>query len=247
MSIRLLRAGLSGLAVALVPISQGAAHEIVGNRFFPATIGIDDPGVNDELSLPTVANFKTGDDPSFRQRDFSGEFSKRITEAFAISFGSTFSSFACPGGPTAMGANGFQNLETTFKYRVFKNPEHEFVMSVGLSVEWGGTGARRVGADPFQHLHADDLFRQRVRRSSGHAVLDQTGRVTGQIGYAIPGKAFHDDFRHRSRQRRSDGRYRISSAGAELGRNDSIQHALSEIGGGRSRPAGFRQSPDPAG
>jgi hypothetical protein len=94
MSIRLWRAALPGLAVALVPIGQGAAHEIVGNRFFPATIGIDDPGVNDELSLPTVANFKTGDDPSFRQRDFSGEFSKRITEAFAISFGSTFSSFA---------------------------------------------------------------------------------------------------------------------------------------------------------
>ena len=97
MSIRLWRAGLPGLAIALVPLGQGAAHEIVGNRFFPATIGIDDPGVNDELSLPTVANFKTGDDPSFRQRDFSGEFSKRITEAFAISFGSTFSSFACPG------------------------------------------------------------------------------------------------------------------------------------------------------
>ena len=111
------RAALSGLAIALGPLNQATAHEIVGNRFFPATIGIDDPGVNDELSLPTVANFKTGDDPSFRQRDFSGEFSKRITEAFAISFGSTFSSFASPGGPTAMGASGFQNLETTFKYR----------------------------------------------------------------------------------------------------------------------------------
>src|SRR6478736_2647000 len=113
MSIRPWCASLSGFAIALVPLTQGIAHEIVGNRFFPATLGIDDPGVNDELSLPTVANFKTGDDPSFRQRDFSGEFSKRITEAFAISFGSTFSSFAAPGGPTGMGASGFQNLETT--------------------------------------------------------------------------------------------------------------------------------------
>src|SRR6476469_9093565 len=103
MSIRHLRAGLSGLAIALMPSSQSVAHEIVGNRFFPATLGIDDPGVNDELALPTVSSFKTGDDPPFRQRDFSGEFSKRITEAFAISFGSAFSSFASPGGPTAMG------------------------------------------------------------------------------------------------------------------------------------------------
>src|SRR6476469_8772976 len=96
-------ASLSGFAIALVPLTQGIAHEIVGNRFFPATLGIDDPGVNDELSLPTVANFKTGDDPSFRQRDSSAEVSERITEAFAISFGSAFSSFASPGGPTAMG------------------------------------------------------------------------------------------------------------------------------------------------
>src|SRR5712664_3628767 len=109
MFIRLLiRAGFPGLAIALVPSGGSVAHEIVGNRFFPATIGIDDPGVNDELSFPTVSSFKTGDDPSFRQRDISGEFSKRITEAFAVSFGSTFSSLKPPGGPTRMGASGFQ-------------------------------------------------------------------------------------------------------------------------------------------
>src|SRR5438309_11226768 len=113
MSIRLLRAGLPGLAIMLVPLSGGVAHEIVGNRFFPATLGIDDPGVNDELSLPTVSSFKTGDDPSFRQRDISAEFSKRITEAFAISFVSTFSSFRPPGGLTGIGASGLQNRETT--------------------------------------------------------------------------------------------------------------------------------------
>src|SRR5438034_1110526 len=113
MPIRHLRAALPGLAIALVSFSQATAHEIVGNRFFPATLGIDDPGVNDELSLPTVANFKTGDDPSFRQRDFSGEFSKRITEAFAISFGSTFSSFAAPGGPTEIANASVMRLENS--------------------------------------------------------------------------------------------------------------------------------------
>src|SRR5437588_8395653 len=103
MSIRLWRAGLSGLAIALNPLSRSAAHEIVGNRFFPATLGIDDPGVNDELSVPTVSSFKTGDDPSFRQLDFSAEFSKRITEAFAISLATTYSHLGAPGGPTGLG------------------------------------------------------------------------------------------------------------------------------------------------
>src|ERR1700760_2330614 len=134
MSIGLLRAGLPGLAIALAPFGASVAHEIVGNRFFPATLTIDDPGVNDELSMPTVDSFKTGDNPPVRQRDISSEFSKRITEDFAISFGSTYT-FLGPVDPTAAGANGFQNLETNFKYRVFKKAQHEFVFSAGLSIE----------------------------------------------------------------------------------------------------------------
>ena len=81
------------------PACTARAHEIVGNRFFPATLAIDDPGVNDELALPTVSWFKTGDDPSFKQRDISSEYSKRITEDFAVSFASTYSKLYAPGGP----------------------------------------------------------------------------------------------------------------------------------------------------
>jgi hypothetical protein len=188
MSIRHARAGLSGLAIALISITQSAAHEIVGNRFFPATLGIDDPGVNDELAFPTISTFKTGDDPSFRQRDFSAEFSKRITEAFAISFAPTYSHLSPPGGPNGMGANGFQNWETTLKYRVLRNPEHEFVLSVGLSVEWGGTGVSSVGADPF------NTYTPTVYFGKGFGDLPDTLSwlrplaITGQLGYAIPGR-----------------------------------------------------------
>ena len=152
MSIRHGCVGLSGLAIALISVSPGVAHEIVGNRVFPVTLGIDDPGVNDEMSLPTVDSFKTGDDPSFKQRDISGEFSKRITEAFAVSFAPTYTHLSAPGGLTGMGASGFQNLDTTFKYRVFRDPAHEFVLSAGLSIEWGGTGSKSVGTDPFNTL-----------------------------------------------------------------------------------------------
>jgi hypothetical protein len=188
MSTRLSHVGLSGLAIMLVSLGEGAGHEIVGNRFFPATLGIDDPGVNDELSIPTVAAFKTGDDPSFKQRDISGEFSKRITEAFAVSFGVTHSHFSAPGGPTGFGADGFQNLETTFKYRLFKDPVHEFVMSVGLSVEWGRTGAQSVGAEQF------NVYTPTLYVGKGFGDLPDTlswirpVAITGQFGYAIPGR-----------------------------------------------------------
>lgn len=198
MSISRARAGLSGLAIALCSlspslVSRSLAHEIVGNRFFPATLGIDDPGVNDELSLPTFDSFKTGDVPPVRQRDVSGEFSKRITEDFAISFGSTYT-FLGPIDATVPGANGFQNLETTFKYRVFKDPVHEFVMSVGLSVEWGGTGAQSVGADPF------NTYTPTIYFGKGFGDLPDTFSwlrpvaITGQVGYAIPGRNFTTSF-----------------------------------------------------
>jgi hypothetical protein len=192
MSMRLLRAGLPRfaimLSILLVPLNEVVAHEIVGNRFFPATLGIDDPGVNDELSLPTVDNFHTGDDPSVRQRDFSGEFSKRITEAFAVSFGSAFTSLKAPGGPTGIGASGFQNFETTFKYRVYRNPEHELVMSVGLSVEWGGTGAESVGAEQFNTYTPTLYFGKGFGDLPDTLSWIRPVAVTGQVGYAIPGR-----------------------------------------------------------
>jgi hypothetical protein len=188
MSIRFWRAGLPGLAILLVPLGEAAAHEIVGNRFFPATLGIDDPGVNDELAFPTVDSFKTGDDPSVRQRDISGEFSKRITEAFAVSFAPTYTHLSPPGGLTGMGASGFQNLETTFKYRVFRDPEHEFVMSVGLSVEWGGTGSKSVGAEPFNTYTPTSYFGKGLGDLPETLSWIRPVAITGQVGYAIPGQ-----------------------------------------------------------
>jgi len=188
MSIRsTMRVRLAGLGVMLISCSPASAHEIVGNRFFPATIGIDDPGVNDELSLPTVDSFNTGDIPPVRQRDISAEFSKRITEDFAISFGTTYT-FLGPIDPTVAGANGFQNLDTTFKYRVFKNPEHEFVMSVGLNVEWGGTGSSTVGAESFNTYTPTFYFGKGLGDLPDTVSSLRPIAITGQVGYAIPGK-----------------------------------------------------------
>jgi hypothetical protein len=188
-----MRTCLWGAVIALLPLSGSMAHEIVGNRFFPATLGIDDPGVNDELSVPTVDSFKTGDVPPVRQRDVSGEFSKRITEDFGVSFGSTYT-FLSPMDPTVPGANGFQNLETTFKYRVFKDPAHEFVMSVGLSIEWGGTGAQNVGADPFNAYTPMLWFGKGFGDLPDNLSWIRPVAVTGQVGYAIPARNFTTTF-----------------------------------------------------
>jgi hypothetical protein len=168
-------------------IDAAGAHEIVGNRMFPATLTIDDPGVADELALPTVSWFKTGDDPSVRQRDISGEYAKRITEDFAISFSPTYSRIYAPGGPNGVGASGFQNIETTFKYRVFKSDEHEFVASVGLNIEWGGSGAQDVGAERFTVYTPTLYFGNGFGDLPSSLSWARPIAITGQFGYAIPG------------------------------------------------------------
>ncbi|HEY1474572.1 MAG TPA: hypothetical protein VGF53_10875 [Pseudolabrys sp.] len=187
MSLYILRAALCAGPLASLALDAAGAHEIVGNRFFPATLAIDDPGVNDELALPTIAIAKTGDNPSAKQFDLSGEFSKRITEDFAVSFAPTWTRLYAPGGPTMNGASGFQNLETTFKYRAFKNDEHEFVMSVGLNIEWGGSGAQDVGAERFTVYTPTLYFGKGFGDLPAGISWARPFAITGQIGYAIPG------------------------------------------------------------
>jgi hypothetical protein len=152
------------LALTLAPVlhSCANAHEIAGNRFFPATLAIDDPGVNDELAMPTIAVTKSGDEPPVKELDISGEYAKRLTESLAISVAPAWTHLYAPGGSNGNGASGFQTLETTLKYRFYRDPVHELVMSVGLSIDWGGSVGRR--RRQVHHLHADAVFRQRLRR-----------------------------------------------------------------------------------
>ncbi|MGA2567766.1 MAG: hypothetical protein ABSF41_13180 [Pseudolabrys sp.] len=182
---RYLNAALCGAAAVLVT-AAARSHEIVGNRMFPATLAIDDPGVANELSLPTIAMFKTGDVPPVKELDISAEYSKLITEDFAVSFSPTWTHLSAPGGPRMTGASGFQNIETTFKYRLFKNEEHEFVASVGLTIEWGGSGAQDVGVDRFTTYTPMFYFGKGFGDLPASTNWARPFALTGQLGYAIP-------------------------------------------------------------
>src|SRR5260221_2704302 len=93
--------------------SQALAHCYVGARFFPEMLATDDPCVADELSLPTISAFNTGDDVPSNVVTISGEFSKRITPTLGVSVGSTWTQITPPGQP---GVAGFQNLETSLNW-----------------------------------------------------------------------------------------------------------------------------------
>jgi hypothetical protein len=188
MSVRFLKPALRALALVLAS-RAGAAHEIAGNRFFPATLSVDDPGVNDELAVPTIAVTKSGDEPPVKELDFSAEYAKRVTEAFAISVGPAWTHLFAPGGPAGTGASGFQNLDTTFKYRLYKDPLHELVMSIGLSIEWGGSGASGVGADAFTTYTPTIYFGKGFGDLPDTVWWARPIALTGVVGYSVPGSA----------------------------------------------------------
>jgi hypothetical protein len=173
-----------GLALVLVPTGPATAHCFVGAHFLPATLAIDDPCVADELSLPTIARFNTGDDPSARQLDISAEYSKRITDTFGVSIGRTWTNLSQPAGMRDV--SGFQNWETTFKHQFLTDAAHEFVMSAGLSIEWGATGSPDVGAERFSTLTPTVWFGKGFGDLPDSAGWLRAFAVTGQVGYSIP-------------------------------------------------------------
>lgn len=85
-------AGLVAIAAVVLAAPAAEAHGLIGKRFFPATLGVDDPFVADELSLPTISHIKVrgeGDEPPSRETEFSAEFSKRLSPDFGFSLGAT--------------------------------------------------------------------------------------------------------------------------------------------------------------
>ena len=158
--------------------SAADAHSVAGNRVFPATLAIDDPGVSDELALPTFTYLPVNPDGP-GEYDFSFEFDKRITPDFALSVSDAYTRLA-PGG------SGFQNLGLGAKYQAYVNPEHEFMASIGLDSEVGGTGAARVGADPFSTLTPTVYFGKGFGDLPTSLNWARPFAITGEFGYSVP-------------------------------------------------------------
>ncbi len=173
------RMGVAGALLVAASLSPALAHGIAGSRIFPATLAIDDPAVADELSLPTLSH--TQEDDGSRENAVTVEYSKRITNNFGISFEEEWSHIKPDG-------TGFQNLETTFKYLLYTNAAHEFMLSTGVSVEWGGTGAERVGAEDFSVITPQLYFGKGFGDLPDSASVLRPFAITGQFGLDVPAK-----------------------------------------------------------
>jgi hypothetical protein len=127
---------LSGLLLA---VGLTHAHGVIGKRFIPTTLAVDDPFASDEMDLLKVDRGSKNDNG--RETSVGFEFSKRLTPDFALVVGWKYLFEEPTGGSRTSGAG---NPEFSAKYVSLRSPEHEGIFSVGLGVEPGGVGPKRV-------------------------------------------------------------------------------------------------------
>lgn len=180
-----IRAGAAPLAVVLALFihSQADAHAVCGNRVFPATLAIDDPGVGDELALPNLA-YAPPDADGTSEFDASFEYSKTLTDKLAVSIGDDVT-WLHPGG------SGWGNIETGVKYNFLCDDAHEFMASAGMEVSWANTGSVDF-SDPF------NTYSLGIDIGKGFGDLPTSLNalrpfaVTSEFGLDIPGQSSTD-------------------------------------------------------
>jgi hypothetical protein len=185
-------AALAGAAILVIAlVGHAAAHGLIGQRFFPATLAIDDPFVADELSLPTILHIRnrgSEEDPPTLQTDLSGEFSKRLSPNLGFSLGGTYTLLDPDPGPLV---SGWDNMEVSLKYVFWKSPAHETLLSAGVSWDVGGTGSKRIGAESFDTVTPQLFFGKGFGDLPDAADWLRPVALTGALGLDIPTRRFN--------------------------------------------------------
>ena len=148
MSLLRIRLAAGALASAFVALGTAAAHAhaVCGDRIFPATLGIDDPGVTDELALPNVSYVPFNSDGA-HEWDAGFSWTKTITPGLSVVIGS---------GPTweHPGGYGWNPLDTELQYQALCVPDAEFMFKVGFDISWAGTGTGILAGSGGQNTYS---------------------------------------------------------------------------------------------
>lgn len=170
-------ASVISVSILLAP-SAAAAHAVAGDRVFPSTMSVDDPGVGDEANLQFGHQRVPGDDGDQSINTFDVEYDKLITPRLAVSVDGTY---ALQNNPRA---RGFDNVGVGLKYLLYVNDAHEFMTSVGVDAELGGTGSRAI-ADNFSTISPTVYVGKGMGDLPDSLAYLRPVAITGQAGPAL--------------------------------------------------------------
>jgi hypothetical protein len=171
-----------GIWVALAGIPASAsAHGVAGQRFFPTTFAVEDPFMNDELSM--LFHSTEAERPGVRTTSLGVGFSKRIFPGFGLQLDVPYQWLHTEGDGTE---SGFGNLAATLKYQFLTSDAHETILSIGVSDEIGGTGSSKVGAESFSTLSPAFFFGKGLGDLPSSMGFLRPLAITGVVGPNFP-------------------------------------------------------------
>ena len=129
------------LCAAMLAVTFGTAptlswaHGVIGPRFFPESITVEDPFPADEADLLVPSFIKT---PAGKETSLGFGIQKRLSPNLGLSLEFEYVK-TTPPDPADPTLKGMANPEITLKYAMLRNGPHEAIVSALLSVSppWG--------------------------------------------------------------------------------------------------------------
>ena len=118
-----------------------------------------------------------------REVDVGFEFDKLILPNLSLGV-SEIHTFINPHGERR--TNGWGNLELSLKYNAYVNEPHEFIASVGLRSEIGGTGSRSVGRESRSSFEPLFFFGKGCGDLPDPLSVLKPLVITGAVGQTFP-------------------------------------------------------------
>lgn len=174
---------LAALGVALfwILVTRTAvqAHVVCGDRVFPTTLTMDDPGVSDEVSFPTIQLMPT---PGSQNNAWGYEYDKTITEDLGVAINGDYATQRSPGSNLA----GWDDTTVTLKDQhpcIDHHPHEEIAWSVGVIRLIPGSGSsqlRSAGAIPGTGTTAPTFYFGKGMGDLSSGVLRPLA-ITGEV------------------------------------------------------------------
>jgi hypothetical protein len=136
------------LALAICGLSPtaGYCYTAAGDRNFPALLILPQIAPSDAVwgSFSTQPTSGSAIGDPTRNNLFTGNYSKTITERLGIKIQDGFTQLNRLGASSVTGA---QNFDVLLQYEAILDPPHEFVLSVVLDQNFGGTGDQHLSTN----------------------------------------------------------------------------------------------------
>ncbi|MBI3811352.1 MAG: hypothetical protein HY283_03995 [Nitrospirae bacterium] len=157
------------------------AHGVVGQRFFPAGIVVDDPFPADELTLASPSTIKT---PNGRETAVGFEVQKRLSPNLGLAIGDEYASIK-PEDPANPTLKGFSNPEFSLIYSMFESPDHEYIASTAIHVSPGGIGKEGI-REEMSHVEPALMFGKGLGDLPDSFGFLRPIGIVGQAGVEVP-------------------------------------------------------------